>query len=466
MELTLVRTLIYSLLLLLGVLMGLIITKIKITTQIAVTGAILFAILAFMSPFYGIIILAFSMLLSPEVQLANLPGRVVAVRIDDFLIVTLFLVWFANMAIKKDIGLFRKTPINLQISLFTVICVVFTVKGILQGYVSPVKSSFYVLKYIEYFFLYIMTANIVRDRDQVRKLLIACFITMILVCLHGYFLIGRVDRLYAPFDINPVSGTGGEPASLGGYMLIVIAVLLSLFVYAPSQQLRFLFIGSFVFVLPIFLYTFSRSSFLGFIPLCAAILLFAKRNRVNLGLILGIGLLLSPVLFPRQVDKVVQKFEEQLEFREQYGSEFATAAFKKGSSGRLRVLSWKKTYTEWLPKEPFTGFGITGVGIVDAQIPLFLGEIGLLGTMAFLWLIWSIGKNAFRLHKESDDWLTKGLSLGLMASVIGLLVQSLAVNTFVIIRIMEPFWFLTAIVVGVLSQQGTEDNTASQNALA
>jgi hypothetical protein len=37
--------------------------------------------------------------------------------------------------------------------------------------------------------------------------------------------------------------------------------------------------------------------------------------------------------------------------------------------------------------------------------------------------------------------------MGYMAGFIGLLFHGLGANTFIIVRIMEPFWFLTAMVV-------------------
>jgi len=43
--------------------------------------------------------------------------------------------------------------------------------------------------------------------------------------------------------------------------------------------------------------------------------------------------------------------------------------------------------------------------------------------------------------------LSKGLIMGYMVGFVGLLVHAIGSNTFVIIRIAEPFWFFTAIVV-------------------
>ena len=46
-----------------------------------------------------------------------------------------------------------------------------------------------------------------------------------------------------------------------------------------------------------------------------------------------------------------------------------------------------------------------------------------------------------------NDELYQGLTLGFIAGFIGLAVHAFTANTFIIIRIMEPFWFITAIIM-------------------
>ncbi len=54
---------------------------------------------------------------------------------------------------------------------------------------------------------------------------------------------------------------------------------------------------------------------------------------------------------------------------------------------------------------------------------------------------------SFRVYRTCRDPLYCGLALGHLGALVGLLVHSIGANTFIIVRIMEPFWFLTALVV-------------------
>lgn len=86
---------------------------------------------------------------------------------------------------------------------------------------------------------------------------------------------------------------------------------------------------------------------------------------------------------------------------------------------------------------------------MDGQYFLILGELGLIGIGVFLWLVFTIFINALKALQSSRDEFTQGLSLGFLAGLIGLLTHALTANTFIIVRIMEPFWFLTAIVMAL-----------------
>ena len=62
---------------------------------------------------------------------------------------------------------------------------------------------------------------------------------------------------------------------------------------------------------------------------------------------------------------------------------------------------------------------------------------------------------AIRHLKEVQTPYFKGLCIGFLAGYIGLLVHAIGANTFIIVRIMEPFWFFAGIiaVLPMLEQQ-------------
>jgi len=69
------------------------------------------------------------------------------------------------------------------------------------------------------------------------------------------------------------------------------------------------------------------------------------------------------------------------------------------------------------------------------------------GLIAFLLVLRAIFKQGIIVFGQVHDPLHRGISMGFLAGFIGLLVHAVGANTFIIVRIMEPFWFVTAMVV-------------------
>ncbi len=126
------------------------------------------------------------------------------------------------------------------------------------------------------------------------------------------------------------------------------------------------------------------------------------------------------------------------------------------SSSSARVVSWADSLKTW-KKNPFLGRGVTGAGFIDGQYILFLSELGILGFLAFLWLLWIILKQSLNVLRITKDELYKGVTLGFITGFIGLTIHAVTANTFILIRIMEPFWFIAGIIMMVPTLLEAED---------
>jgi O-antigen ligase len=102
----------------------------------------------------------------------------------------------------------------------------------------------------------------------------------------------------------------------------------------------------------------------------------------------------------------------------------------------------------WM-RRPILGYGVTGFHFLDTQYFRSLVETGIVGFGAFLWLVAAALRSAgesLSLLRDDDD---RGVVIGFLAGTAGILVHAFGSNTFIIIRIMEPFWFFMAVVVAL-----------------
>ena len=117
---------------------------------------------------------------------------------------------------------------------------------------------------------------------------------------------------------------------------------------------------------------------------------------------------------------------------------------------------WKNVLTKDFITHPILGHGVTGYHFLDAQYPRVLVETGLIGFAFFIWLLVAVFKNALYTYRNTSDPLFSGLSLGYLAGFAAMLAHAVGANTFIIVRIMEPFWFLTAIIIMIPTIEADE----------
>lgn len=407
------------------------------------------ALVTFHNPVNGLVIIVFSMLLSPEIRVADIPGRPLVVRVDDIMIIVLFLSWLAFTAFNKSWRGLVKTPLDPYLLALSAIYIVSTAVWVIFGSLNPVKGMFYVTKYLEYFILYWITANAVTERDDVRRLLTPALLTAVIVTVYAYILMPSHERVFAPFNIG-----GGEPASLGGYYLIVIALLCAFALHAQRTAVIVLCCAMLAFIFPAFIRTLSRASYLALIPLLLTLFVLTTRRRALFGIVLIAGAALFPLLAPGLYAKMSARVAAT--FTSGHAERFS--AYQIGAGNRRitdqsaleRIASWNRVLREKISRNAVTliiGTGVTGAGFIEGQFFLQLAETGLAGTAIFYLLMLAMFRRAYRMYRAADDTLSQSVSLGFAAAIAGLLAQSLTTNTFVIVRIMEPFWVLAAVVM-------------------
>jgi len=406
----------------------------------ALAGGMLLFILSFASTQIALYILIFSMLLGPEIVVGATAGttlgRGVTLRVDDFILVIIGFSWLARMAIYKELGFFLRTPLNKLIAAYITVCLVSTLLGALFGRVSLKTGFFFVLKYFEYMVVYFMVVNHLQDRKQIRYFLWALLFTCVAVSFIGISQIPGGGRVSAPFE-----GEVGEPNTFGGYLVFMMAMTIGLLLTANLWRDRLIYgVISAIAFIP-FLFTQSRGSYLAFFPMLMAFVWLSEKRKLIVLFLLFITALL-PLLAPQEVkNRVAYTFTQQPQ-----RGQIQVGTVKLDTSTSARLRSWKDALKD-AARHPILGYGVTGYEFLDSQYPRILVETGMVGMIAFVLLIWAIFKQGTMVFRQVGDSLHKGISMGFLAGFIGLLVHAIGTNTFIIVRIMEPFWFVLGMVV-------------------
>ena len=441
---------------------GMCLTKISIGMSFAVSGAVIMAVVCFMNPELGLYILVCAMLLGPQFGFGDsagesVRGRGVTLRLDDLLLLIIGFSWFLSTAIHKERGLFLKTPLNRYIAAYFLVCLVSTLIGYLMGSVKGMAGIFFVIKYFEYYIVYFMAVNYLKEKKQMERLVFTMLIVCLIVCVVGIYQVPSGRRVSAPFE-----GETGEPNTLGGYLVLMLSLVLGLLLnkYGTTKQ-KFFFGGLVFFILITLAATLSRGSWLALGPMLLALIYFNKRKMVVIVPLLFV-IILSAFLLPSGVkERVMFTFSQPLE-----QGQLAVGAVRIDTSTSARLNSWKKVMTKDFIKHPLLGYGVTGYKFLDAQYPPLLAETRFSRLFSFIALLIAIYKNALQTRRRyEDDPFYLGVSTGFLAGFFAMLTHAIGSNTFIIVRIMEPFWFLTAILIMIPQIAHLPDTSESHQRL-
>lgn len=391
----------------------------------------------------GLAVLIIGMLFSPESTIGEAGRRQITLRAEDVLILALALAWVVRTVLLGES--WKETPLNLPIIAFMISVTVSTVGGIALGWINPKEAIFYVGKLAEFFAVYFFTIHFIKDERQIVFFLGLFLAVGVAVSLYGLAQVGEVRRITAPFE-----GNQPEPNTFGGYLMTIIALAVPLAILCPSVPLRLLFLAVAGLAFSALLFTLSRASFLGLMGMFI-VLTFLTRSKVLL-VALVLFVLVHPYFLPEEVMNRVNytfKSPSSKAVELPVTIPFVGKQIEVDTSTHERIDIWRKVLYTWTFNAYyfFFGWGVTRNQILDSQFARFLVEIGLVGVTLFTWILLRIFRTSRWLMVHAEDWLVKGFAMGYLACFIGILIHSLGTITFYIVRIMEPFWFLTGILV-------------------
>jgi len=156
---------------------------------------------------------------------------------------------------------------------------------------------------------------------------------------------------------------------------------------------------------------------------------------------------MAPIVLP---DTVIDRVKYTFEKEQGYGATLQEnlGGLTIDTSASERIRSWKEGW-KGIKKSPLFGYGITGWRFLDAQWMRVLIETGFFGLAFFLYLQYSILNETWKVFKNSKIPFFKYFAQGFFVATIAMMVHSIGANTFIIIRIMEPFWLVCGLVISV-----------------
>lgn len=391
-------------------------------------------------PVFALYLIPYAMSLSPEIAVGETAKRQITIRLEDLLMVVLLLRVAFDFVISKSFPMerLRGNQFFLPMFLYSMALILATTLGVAQILVSPASGFFFVLKLIQFFLFFFLFFYYIRDEKDIKVILNGALVTMAIVTVVGLIQMPTMTRTTMPFE-----GEDPEPNTFGGYYVLLGSVVAGLYIHEPKGRKKTIYALLLAVAVMPFIYTMSRTSWIaaGF-SLMAFLLLTKGLQRKVVILIVMLLIVLSLQFVPGRVRERAQfwKAEEGFEGTQTIGR----TRFDPSSSERIGRY---RDMVDIFVQSPVLGRGMTGAGFIDGQYIRVINETGLVGVLTFFYLFYAILKYLFSSYKNRKDPFSRSLSLGLFCATIGFLVHGLGASTFLLVRVVEPYMMLLALLV-------------------
>lgn len=264
--------------------------------------------------------------LYPKLPLLDIRNTWVYVRLEDFAVLGVLLVWLILFFAKK-VNL--KTPLTIPILAFWALGAIATLHGVVIIFpnianVFPNVALLAYIRHIEYMSLFFVAYSSVRSKKQAAAIIWVSVITLFLIVIYGFgqrylgfpayltmneqYAKGLAIRLS---DISRIPSTFAGQYDLGAYLVLVVPIFASLFFGIKNIFGKLVMLLAVASGFLLLLFTVSRISFFAVIVGLFAVLLFQKRKlilfAIPLLLILGVGLIAAkPTILNRFASSVAE----------------------------------------------------------------------------------------------------------------------------------------------------------------
>lgn len=417
------------------------------------------------------------------------------------LLIILLISLIISKLLKGDFE-YKKSPTDIPLALFIIASVVSMVINLQEPYIWILGLR----QIFRYAILYYIIIYSDIKKDFIKKLLMLFIALLIIQAAIGLaqavigapadnFLLPGKERGFESIDVpsyvvqfweagQRVFATMGRYDRLGVFMGIIMSMIIGFLYQFKDKRIKNALLVALIFSLPTFVLTYSRMSWLGLVLAVIAIGAFIKKDkRLIFGLI---ALTIAVVLFSGayMVSEGIRLYQitdkADLTVVERVLGMFSMSELKTSyrSYGRLYFIA--NTPAKVVALNPFFGvglgqygggvaqvlgntdkyyeagvpFGIEGIyGQIDNNWMSIWGEVGTIGLLIFIGLIYSLWGYAKKLYQKTKDNLTKSIALGFLGVVILVSFVSFFSPMFEIRTCAMFFWLLAGLVVYLGNQE-------------
>lgn len=353
--------------------------------------------------------------------------------------------------------------LSFPISLF----LIFSLISLTQSEYLPRSILVFVFILFTIALSYLVT-NLVDSKEKLIKIVQMIFFSTFVICLFAFWqLIGDIVGLSTAltglkqgytkivFGFPRLQAFSMEPLYLANFLFVPLGLAVSLFldkVDLIKRKYLYVLLAAIIIVIVL---TVARSALIGLFGMI--LFLFVVRAR-RIFTVRNVVLAIASALILLTSTYYILSYSSPQAF-EQFVSHVKLEDISVSESGAGRLQAFQSAI-DFFQESPFIGIGlgnyavhlqggslatreITNWEIVNNEYLEILTETGILGFISFILIIILLFSRSIKAYFQSQDSILKSVLIGLLAALVGILVQYNFFSTLYIIHI----WFLIGLIV-------------------
>jgi len=360
----------------------------------------------------------------------------------------------------KGQSIFPRSNLNRFLLLFAVFCYLSLWSGAyfiwapLPLWISDPRFSAW-KNYVEMFLFALIVASAIREKHQVKLLLLFMCLSVLLVNRGFFSTLSTRDLSHFSYQVRDAGPLGYAGVNgLAAFEAMFISFLLGIYAFSKKWSVKggiLLLIATCGYCL---LFSFSRGGYLGFLVGLVTIGLLKTRWFLVAAAVLVLG---WQTLLPVSVqERITMTTEDAAE-----GQQF-------DDSAQERLVLWEDAMNLF-KRNPVTGTGfetyefmgrVGGFRDTHNYYVKVLAETGIVGMFLYLLLLWKFFRSAATLYFSGDDEFWRAIGLGFIALLTSILVMNFFGDRWTYQQADGYLWVLLGCVIrGLMVTQQEQDTS-------
>lgn len=368
---------------------------------------------------------------------------------DELFMLFMFVVWLYKAIRYRKEHCIKQTPIN------SCLCIFFGIFVILLLFSPNFTVSFEGFRTIvQYTLWYFLVLQLLSDKKNMKNLLLILVLIVGGLAIHGVYqyLIG-VEMPAAWIESGEnirtrVYSIFTSPNIFGSLNLLVFPIAFAMCLTRKNQREKLFFAFLTLCMLASLVFTYSRGAWIGAACAVGVYVLIKRPKLIFLAVGAGTGLLLF-------VPSIGNRFLFM------FSSDYLSSSMKGGRLIRwITALQILKEHPEGLGLGQFGGAVamnhnlttiVNGTEIetfyMDNYYLKIAVEAGVLGLLAFIWLMYQVITISIKTVYIVTDCVMKELAIGVTAGLAGVVCHNFVENVFEVPMMSSLFWMLVAVIM-------------------